>query len=119
MRRPVLLILILLLAGCANLLAQRQAFLNKFVGGPDSALVQQLGVPNRTYETGALKYLAYDESRVDIVPAVPPYGVGPWWAYGAYGGGFPPQVVRLTCETTFAVTGGVVKSYTLHGNACG
>jgi len=28
-------------------------------------------------------------------------------------------VVNLTCETTFAVAGGVVKSYTLRGNACG
>jgi hypothetical protein len=119
MRRPALLILIPLLAGCVNQLAQRQAFLNKFVGGPDSELVQQLGVPNRTYETGDVKYLAYDERRTVIAPALPPYGPGPWWAYGGYGGGFPPTVVNLTCETTFAVAGGVVKSYTLHGNACG
>ncbi|MGA3403991.1 MAG: hypothetical protein ABSC95_32690 [Acetobacteraceae bacterium] len=119
MRRPVLFVLALLLGGCVNQLAQRQAFLNQFVGHPDSELVQQLGVPTRTYETDGVKYLAYDESRVQIVPALPPYGPGPWWAYGGYGGGFPPQVVNLTCDTTFAVAGGVVKSYTLRGNACG
>ena len=117
MRRPLLACLcLLLLCGCANLLAQRQAFLNKFVGRPEQELVPQLGVPDRTYETGGTRYLAYDESRVDILPGMPP---GPLWYYGWYGGGFPPQVVTLQCETTFAVVDGVVKSYTLRGNACG
>lgn len=119
MRRSVLLLLALLLAGCVNQFAQRQAFLNQFVGHPDSDLVQQLGVPTRTYETGGVKYLAYDESTVELIPGLPSYGPGPWWAYGGYGGGFPPQLVNLACETTFAIAGGVVKSYTLRGNACG
>ena len=119
MRYPVLLVIAPLLAGCVDQLAQRQAYLNQFVGHPDSELVLQLGVPARTYETSGLKYLAYDESRVQIVPVLPPYGPGPWWAYGGYAGGFPPQVVKLTCETTFAVADGVVKSFTLRGNACG
>jgi hypothetical protein len=56
---------------------------------------------------------------VQIVPGLPINAPGPWWAYGGYGGGWPPQVVNLKCETTFAVAGGVVKSYTLRGNACG
>jgi hypothetical protein len=119
MCRPVMLFLALVLAGCVNQLAQRQAILNQLVGRPEPELVQQFGVPTRTYETDGVKYLAYNESRVDIVPSLPPYGIGPWWDYGAYGGGFPPQVVNLVCETTFAVAGGVVKSYTLRGNACG
>ena len=119
MRRLALLILALLLEGCVNQLAQRQAFLNQFVGHTDSELVQQLGVPTRTYETGDTTYLAYNESRVQIVPALPAYGPGPWWAYGSYGGGLAPQVINLTCETTFAIADGVVKSYTLRGNACG
>jgi hypothetical protein len=119
MRPPVLLVLTLLLAGCVDQLAKRQAYLNQFVGHPEPELVQQLGVPARTYATGGLKYLAYDESRVQLVPGLPPYGPGPWWGYGSYGGGWPPQVVNLTCETTFAVVDGVVKSYTLRGNACG
>jgi hypothetical protein len=119
MRRPILLALALLLTGCVDELAKREAVLNQFVGHPEPELVQQLGVPTRTYETAGVKYLAYDESRVDLIPPLPPFGAGPWWVYGSYGGGFPPQVVTLTCETTFAVAGGVVKSYTLRGNACG
>lgn len=105
-----------LLGACTNGLAAREAYLNHFVGQPDAAVVRQMGVPSRTYETGGVKYLAYDEHRIDIIPGTPAYG--PWFM-GAYGGGFPPQVVELKCETTFTVVSGVVKSFTLRGNACG
>lgn len=116
MRRLLLLVLMLVLCGCVDRLAQRQAFLNPLVGQPEHVLVQTMGVPNRTYETGGVKFLAYEERRIETLPSA--YPAGPWW-FGWYGGGFPPQVVTLVCDTTFAVQGGVVKSYTLRGNACG
>ena len=119
MRRVVPLCLVALLGACGDQLAQRQAYLNQFIGHPDQELVQKLGVPTRTYTTGGVKYLAYDESRVALVPPLPPYSPGPWWFNGGYGGGPPPQAVKLQCETTFTVADGVVKSYTLRGNACG
>jgi hypothetical protein len=106
-----------LLGGCVNQLAVRQAQLGQLVGAPEGVLVQQMGVPNRTYETGGVKYLAYVDRRVDFIPSAPyPYGP-PFW--GWYGGGFPPQAVELVCETTFAVAHQVVQSFTLRGNACG
>lgn len=116
MRSVVLLLLAGLLAGCANQLAAREAYLRQFIGQPESAVVQAMGVPNRTFETGGVTYLAYSEHRVDIVPGTPAYG--PWFN-GWYGGGFPPQVVEWNCETTFQVVDGKVGSYTLRGNACG
>jgi hypothetical protein len=116
MRRVVLLLLAGLLVGCANQLAAREAYLKQFIGQPDSAVVQAMGVPTRSYETGGVKYLAYSEHRVDIVPSLPTYGPG---FYGWYGGGFPPQVVEWTCETTFQVVDGKIGSFTLRGNACG
>ena len=116
MRRVVLLALAGLVAGCVNQFAARQAYLSHFIGQPEAVLVQQMGVPMRSYETGGVKYLAYDESRVDILPAFPTYN--PFFT-GWYGGGFPPQVVEWKCETTFAVSDDTVKSYTLRGNACG
>jgi hypothetical protein len=118
MRRLALLLLAAsLIGGCVNQLALRQAQLSQLVGHPESDLIQQMGVPDRTYETGGVKYLAYSDSRVDFIPATPfPYGP-PYW--GWYGGGFPPQVVNLICETTFAIQGGLVRSFTLRGNACG
>jgi hypothetical protein len=116
MRRVILLVLTGLVTGCADQLAARQAYLGRFVGQPESALVQQMGVPSRSYETGGVKYLAYSEYRIDIVPTFPSYS--PFFT-GWYGGGFPPQVIELQCETTFEVTDGTVKAFTLRGNACG
>jgi hypothetical protein len=117
MHQFVPLLVAVVIGACANQLAAREAFLNQFVGHPDSELVRKLGVPTRTYETRGVKYLAYSESRLEFMPPLPPYAGPPWWL-GAYGAA-PPQVVNLVCETTFVVADGIVKSYTLHGNACG
>jgi hypothetical protein len=114
--RRAILLAVAVMAGCTNQLAQREAYLSQFIGQPDSALVQQLGVPNRSYETGGVKYLAYDEHRIDVVPGTPSFG--PFYM-GWYNGGFPPQVIELNCETTFEVSAGTVKAFTLRGNACG
>ena len=73
------------------------------MGQPEGVLVQQMGVPSRNYETAGVKYLAYDEHRVDLVPSFPSYS--PFFT-GWYGGGFPPQVIELQCETTFEVADG-------------
>jgi hypothetical protein len=116
MRRAIALVLTTVLAGCTNQLAVRQAYLNRFIGQPEIALMQQLGVPSRNYEAGGVKYLAYDEHRVDIMPGLPTYG--PFYT-GWYGGGFPPTVIDLQCETTFEVAAGTVRSYSLRGNSCG
>jgi hypothetical protein len=110
-------LLSIVVGACANQLAERHAFLDQFVGHPDSELVQKLGMPTRTYQTGGMKYLVYTESRLEFVSPLPSYGGPPPWV-GAYGAP-PPQVVNLECETTFAVAAGVVKSYTLRGNGCG
>ncbi|MDR3538637.1 MAG: hypothetical protein P4L71_19230 [Acetobacteraceae bacterium] len=117
MRYAVLILLAGMLAGCVNQLAIRQAHLAQFVGRSEGELVQQMGVPNRTYETEGVKYLAYDEGGLQVLPPPPAYPYGPqFWAW--YGGGWPPQVVNTLCETTFAVAQGVVRSFTLRGNAC-
>ena len=102
--------------GCTNQLAERQAYLNQFIGQPERALVQQMGVPARSIETGGVRYLAYDEQRIDIVSSGPTFA--PYYL-GWYGASFPPQVIEWKCETTFEVAGGTVQSFMLRGNACG
>jgi hypothetical protein len=116
MRRAVMLLLTGLLTGCVNQLAVREARLGQLVGQPEAVLVQQMGVPTRAYETGGVKYLAYLEQRLEVMPSFPSYG--PYFM-GWYGGGFPPQVLDLRCETTFEVFGGTVRGFNLRGNACG
>ena len=116
MRRAVLLVLAGLVAGCVDQLAAREAYLSRFVGQSESAVVQQMGVPSRSFETGGVRYLAYNEHRINLIPTFPSYS--PFFT-GWYGGGFPSQVVELQCETTFEVADGTVKAFTLRGNACG
>ena len=116
MRRATLLVVTALAAGCTNQLAERQAYLSQFIGQPEGVLVQQMGVPARSIETGGVRYLAYEDRRIDIVPSGPtlaPYYLG--W----YGASFPPQVIEWKCETTFEVAAGTVRSFMLRGNACG
>jgi hypothetical protein len=113
-RRAALLAALILLAACTNQLAQRQARLAPLVGRPVADLIQQLGVPNRTFQASGVDYLAYDERRIEVLPGL--WG-GPFWLGGW--NNLPPEVVQWQCETTFAVAGGVVRSFTLRGNACG
>ena len=100
------------LAACADNTAARMAALNRLVGQPEQTLLQTMGVPTRSYDADGARFLAYSESRIDIIPGVP--GTGPFHA-----GGIPPQPIERWCETTFEVTQGVVQSFTLRGNACG
>jgi hypothetical protein len=102
----------LALAACGDPRAARMAAMNQFIGQPEQMLLQQMGVPSRSYDAEGVKYLAYDERRVEIVPGAP--GIGPWGL-----GGIPPQPVERWCETTFQVVQAVVRSFTLRGNSCG
>lgn len=120
MRRLACAVLLLGLAGCADRLAERQAALNQLVGHPEAEILQAFGVPNRTYESDGVSYLAYSDSRVDLVPSAPlyPYPWGPPF-YGFYGANAPPVAVVRNCETTFTIADHVVRAVTLRGNACG
>lgn len=101
---------LLLLSACAvNPRVQYQPLL----GETETELVQQLGVPTRTYETGGLKFLAYDERHVTVLPATPVWGPmwEPWY-------GFPPEVVETGCEVTFELDQGRVRTFALRGDTC-
>jgi len=111
-RLAILLACCALPTACADETAARMAALNHLVGQPEQTLLLAMGVPTRSYDADGTKYLAYDESRIDIIPGTP--GVGIWRA-----GGVPPQPIERWCETTFQVAEGVVRNFTLRGNACG
>ena len=113
-RSAALLVALTVPIACADQLEQRQARLAPLVGRPVGDLIQQLGVPSRTFQASGVDYLAYDERRIEVLPGL--WG-GPFW-FGGWNS-LPPEVVQWQCETTFAVAGGVVRSFTLQGNACG
>ena len=114
----------LALGACAYPNPAHVAALNALVGKPEQALINTYGVPNRTYDTGGHRYLAYSRSRIETIPGSPGFGpwggpyFGYWGGWGGGWGGFPPEVVQRDCETTFDLLNGVVQKWTLRGNAC-
>jgi hypothetical protein len=64
MRRLDRLFGAVLLAGCTNGLAQRQAEPATWAGKPETELVQSMGVPTRTYATSDRKVLTYEDRTV-------------------------------------------------------
>jgi hypothetical protein len=115
MRSSLTQLLLIAIAACA-LGPSREQVLAQYVGASEQTIVQVFGVPNRTYATGGVKYLAYDQRRAEVIP--PPPAPYPWgWGWGWYGP-FPPDIVTFTCETTFEIADGRVRAFTLRGNAC-
>lgn len=112
--RALMLIPLLALLACSPPGAERRAFLSQFVGKPEGDLVMALGVPERTYESQGVRFLAFVESRVDFVPAVSFYGPAFWSLAPTY----PAGVTQWYCETTVAVRDNIVQSFTFRGNAC-
>ncbi len=98
MRRLAVLVLVLALPACGpNRGVQQRAFLASLVGRPEASAVQALGIPDRTYEAGGFRFLAYNERRLEPGPG------------GTVVGG---------CELTLAVAGGRVQSWTMRGTLC-
>ncbi len=81
------------------------------VGQSETAVVRALGVPNRSFETGGHRFIAYLERRQDLVPTAGPWGP-PWWGWAG------SQVVTRRCEITFEIEAGKVKGYSYRGDAC-
>lgn len=115
--RFAVLALALLAAGCANLLAAREARLRQLVGQKLDVLIATEGVPDRSFDHGDVTYLAYVRQYVDLQPGMafvgPPWGPWGWYA--------PPPSVAVVrgCETVFAVKRGIVRGFTMNGNDCG
>jgi hypothetical protein len=118
MRKPFFLAGLALLAGCAYPNPQHVAALNALVGKSEADVVRSYGVPVRSVETGGSKFIAYSTHRIESFPE------GPYWGYGwrggwGWGGGFGyPDIEQFDCETTFELQGGIVKTWSLRGNAC-
>lgn len=114
MRKITLVALALALSACGvNPGVQRRAFLASLIGQPEATAVHALGVPARTYQTGGVKFLAYEERRAAVIPGRT--FLGPYGYYDA----FSPEIIERGCETTLEVAGGIVRSWNLRGMLCG
>jgi hypothetical protein len=96
----------------------RRVVLNTLVGQPETEAIRQLGVPDRSFDSGGRRFLAFVDRRVESFG-----GVGFVGRYGTRYGGFTgidagPNIYERVCETTLEVVDGRVATYALRGNAC-
>lgn len=94
-----ILFLTLILSACATATPDKyRAKLQNFIDKPESELIEKLGVPSKTYESGGNKYLTYASSRYILLDR--DFGI------------------TMTCTTTFTITNDIVKKYSFEGNDC-
>ena len=111
------LAMLALLAGCATG-PGLEARLAPLVGGTEAALVEALGVPTRTHESGELRFLQYEERR-QVLHQLDPY---PYHSRG-YRRFAPlpsagPVVLTRSCDIIFTVRNARVEGFTLRGDDC-
>ncbi len=123
MRSIYALGLMLALVGCTTG-PSMESQMAAYIGAPESALVQKLGVPDRQITVNNVTYLAYElRNQAQLSPGGYVWG-GPYWdGWGpypyAYGRSIMPRNIRVwSCEVTFVLVEGKVRSFTLRGNDC-
>lgn len=122
MRNLVILLMLVLLVGCATQENYRNA-LKKSIGMTEETLISRIGVPNRIYELNNKKYLVYSESQSSFIPGydnrsydVNTYGYTTTVTQTGYAR--PSYYANYNCETTFIIEDNIVQGFTFKGNAC-
>lgn len=120
---------LLTLAACAGPDAgtfdQRMA---TYVGGPESRLIEDLGVPQRVYETEGRRFLQFQTASAPASTVSPSLGIGfgggsGRWGSGVGGGlglgfGFGGSSVPEFCAVTFEVRDSRVLNFDRRGDGC-
>lgn len=114
------LCLLLPLAGCATS-EKYEAILDSWIGGTEKQLIRSWGAPDSVYESGDEKYLSYHDSKSGYVPGIAPtyqtQVIGNT-AYTTKSGGTQGYFYNNHCQTTFTISGGVIKHWRYEGNSC-
>lgn len=119
-----IVLLLLLLTGCAATSANYNAGLKRWVGQPELELYQQWGTPgNVLYLTPDQKVITY--THIDVGGPVNgqsrPYENEVYYpAIDNDGFGYPSDGNYKTyyCRTSFTITNGFVSDYTFNGDDC-
>jgi hypothetical protein len=115
-----LIVAALALAGCQTT-EGFDKFASGFVGQSEAAIIGRFGVPDKTYEAGGTKYLAFTRSQTSYSPGVAPSyqsNVIGNTVYTTSVGGMAPSVYTANCTLNFQITKGVVSGYSFNGNGC-
>ena len=119
MKKIALLIFVSIgLAGCLTTeeyAERRAAPYEIWMGQTELELVRVWGVPDRSYQTGGIKFLAFVKQTVVNTPGVPAFPPPP--AVPTIPA-TPPSVEIFTCTTTFEVSDGRLVGWSTNGDRC-
>ncbi|MGE5538570.1 MAG: hypothetical protein ACM30I_08115 [Gemmatimonas sp.] len=107
----------LVTAGCATEAHYRES-LSRWMGASESQLVSEWGVPERSYQVGDAKFLAFVDKHLQSVG-----GSSGWCSTGKKGQPYcmpptAPHLQEFRCETTFQIRNSVVVQWRYEGNNC-
>ena len=108
------------LVGCMTA-SQYEEILDSWVGSSEQALIESWGPPSSHYTSGDTKYLTYSSQGSMTLPGTQPTYqstvIGNQIYTNSYGGS-APTTVHLSCQQTFKVVGGYIRSWSYKGNNC-
>lgn len=111
---------ILSLSGCMTA-SQYEEILNSWVGSSEQSLIESWGPPSSHYISGNTKYLTYSSQGSMTIPGTQPTYqstvIGNQIYTNSYGG-TAPTTINLSCQQTFTVENGYIKSWSYKGNNC-
>lgn len=127
------------LTACSGPTKEQRRQLDALVGKTEVDVVRAFGVPTRTFLANNHLFLAYIDNETQYYPGsmgwgwgwgglvgVAPAGVvGAAWAVGAagvwgvgHGRRLPPSYYNSVCQTTFELSEGLVRGWTMRGDGC-
>lgn len=116
----IIVLLALLLAGCANYGDKVKVWL----GQPEEALVAAWGPPDVIYTNKkGTRILGYRKNRTVVIPGTSPSGytattIAPGMAVVTPVGGTDPMMFDASCMTEFGVIDGIIEGARHKGNDC-
>lgn len=120
MKRLSLLVVALLLSGCATEGKYKQV-LDSWTGSDELDLIRSWGAPMQIYESSGHRFLVYSSDRNVFLPGIAPTyqtNVVGNTAYTNSYGGTPAMNINKTCTTTFEVVDEKIYSWSYRGNDC-
>ncbi|AQS84862.1 hypothetical protein A0U92_08810 [Acetobacter aceti] len=128
------------LTACSGPTKEQRRQLDALVGKTEVDVVRAFGVPTRTFLANNHLFLAYIDNETQYYPGSMGWGwgwggpgwggpgwggwggMGGWggWGMGGWGmgGGFPPSYYNSVCQTTFELSEGLVRGWTMRGDGC-
>lgn len=109
-----------LFTACASE-ARFKEMADSWTGKSEQILYQYMGVPDRTAESGEIKYVEYKKNVKKYMPGIAPSYSTTYignTAYTTQTAGSAPSYWDAHCQITFTIENGIITGHSYRGNDC-